>query len=140
MISQLLVRQFRGMANTNFVFGAKTHIMGNNGSGKTHILDAIHLLSGAKNIYGSSRLESGESIETAFCDDIGTKSYVFSALDGREQFFAHGKKISRPKYQDALPFRTVYVSPFDMNILYFSPAIRRDYLDDILSRSFAQFS
>lgn len=39
-----------------------------------------------------------------------------------------------------MPFRSVYVSPFDMNILYFSPAMRRDYLDDILSRAYAQFS
>lgn len=26
-----------------------------------------------------------------------------------------------------------------MNILYFAPAIRREYLDDILSRAFSQF-
>jgi DNA replication and repair protein recF len=51
-----------------------------------------------------------------------------------------GKKISKPKYLEELPFRTVYVSPFDMNILYFSPAMRREYLDDILSRAYAQFS
>ena len=40
----------------------------------------------------------------------------------------------------ALPWRTVHISPFDMNLLYFAPAIRRDYIDLILSRTYAQFS
>lgn len=39
----------------------------------------------------------------------------------------------------ALPWRTVHISPFDMNLLYFAPAMRRDYIDLILSRTYAQF-
>ncbi len=39
----------------------------------------------------------------------------------------------------ALPWRTVHISPFDMNLLYFAPAMRRDYIDLILARSYAQF-
>ena len=39
----------------------------------------------------------------------------------------------------ALPWRTVHISPFDMNLLYFAPAMRRDYVDLILSRTYAQF-
>ena len=58
----------------------------------------------------------------------------------KENFFAHSKKLSRPKYTENLPFRTVYISPFDMNILYFAPAMRRDYLDDVLTRGYAQFA
>lgn len=48
--------------------------------------------------------------------------------------------MTKPKYLEELPFRSVYVSPFDMNILYFSPAMRREYLDDILSRAYSQFA
>lgn len=39
-----------------------------------------------------------------------------------------------------IPFLTVYISPFDMNLLYFAPEMRRNYIDDILSRSYAQFA
>ncbi len=39
----------------------------------------------------------------------------------------------------ALPWRTVHISPFDMNLLYFAPAMRRDYIDLILSRTYSQF-
>jgi recombinational DNA repair ATPase RecF len=49
-------------------------------------------------------------------------------------------KVSGVKYREELPFRTVFLSPFDMNLLYFAPAIRRDYMDSILARTFAQFS
>lgn len=54
--------------------------------------------------------------------------------DKRDFFSIDSKKFSRPKYMESLPFRSVYVSPFDMNILYFSPQSRRDYIDDILMR------
>ncbi len=39
-----------------------------------------------------------------------------------------------------LPFRTVLFSPFDMNLLYFAPSHRRESIDSILKRSFAQFT
>jgi DNA replication and repair protein RecF len=39
----------------------------------------------------------------------------------------------------ALPWRTVHISPFDMNLLYFAPTMRRDYIDLILSKTYAQF-
>ena len=51
-----------------------------------------------------------------------------------------GKKVSGVKYREELPFRSVLVSPFDMNLLYFAPSWRRDYMDSVLSRIFAQFS
>ena len=47
--------------------------------------------------------------------------------------------MTKTKYQSSLPFRTVFVSPFDMNILYFAPSMRRDYIDSLLDRSYEQF-
>ena len=40
----------------------------------------------------------------------------------------------------ALPWRTVHISPFDMNLLYFAPSMRRDAMDLILARTYEQFS
>ena len=48
-------------------------------------------------------------------------------------------KVSGIKYRENLPYRTVFLSPFDMNLLYFAPSLRRDYIDSILSRVFTQF-
>lgn len=40
---------------------------------------------------------------------------------------------------NALPWRTVHISPFDMNLLYFAPGMRREYIDSILARTYEQF-
>ena len=40
---------------------------------------------------------------------------------------------------NTLPWRTVHISPFDMNLLYFAPGMRRDYIDSILGRTYEQF-
>lgn len=66
MLRKILISAFRGLENQCFDFGNKTHIIGLNGSGKTHILDAIHLLAGAKNLYGNTRLEHHDRIEVLF--------------------------------------------------------------------------
>jgi DNA replication and repair protein RecF len=68
------------------------------------------------------------------------KSYRMTRDADREFFLIQGSKITRPKYMQALPWRTVHISPFDMNLLYFAPAMRRDYIDAILSRTHEQFS
>ncbi len=38
-----------------------------------------------------------------------------------------------------LSYRTVFLSPFDMNLFYFAPSARRDFIDGILTRAFGQF-
>ena len=113
--------------------------MGSNGSGKTHVIEAIHILAGGKSVYNHTGLETGDFFEGWFQEEYLTKSYTLYH-DGKREFFSlQGKQITKPKYQQALPFRTVLVSPFDMNLLYFVPSIRRDYIDNILERSFEQF-
>lgn len=77
MLQKLIITSFRGIQNEEFLFGKKTHIVGKNGSGKTHILDAIHLLAGAKNIYGNNKLDSEDRIEAFFGQEFLTKDYIF---------------------------------------------------------------
>lgn len=140
MLSKIVISQFRWIQNQQFVLGEKTHIVGQNGSGKTHILDAIHIITTAKNIYGNSKLDSSDRIEVFFAENFWEKNFILMENNWKDNFFIQSKKFTKPKYLDELPFRSVYVSPFDMNILYFAPWIRRDYLDDILSRAYWQFS
>lgn len=91
-------------------------------------------------MYGISKLDIWERIEGIFGEDFQEKSYIYMSDDKRDFFSIDSKKFSRPKYMESLPFRSVYVSPFDMNILYFSPQSRRDYIDDILVRWYTQFA
>lgn len=140
MLSSFSLTSWRGIDTLTVDLGQRTYIMGANGSGKTHILDALHILSGSRPLYGDSTLESGSQFEGIFIQSSDlAKRYRIVHDDTREYFALQGTKVTKPKYMIALPWRTVHISPFDMNLLYFAPSMRRDYIDLILSRTYAQF-
>ncbi|GAB0175296.1 MAG: DNA replication/repair protein RecF [Candidatus Altimarinota bacterium] len=139
MISRISLSGFRGIKNRAFNLTKKSAIIGMNGSGKTHILEAIHLVSGGQLHYFQAPREEHYNLELSIDSLIGPRTYNLIRNDGREEFRIQGGKVTSIKYKEDLPYRTVFLSPFDMNLLYFAPAIRRDYLDSILSRAYAQF-
>lgn len=59
MLTHLSLTSFCGIDQLSLDLRGRTSIQGVNGSGKTHILDAIHLLSGATPLYGNARLSDG---------------------------------------------------------------------------------
>lgn len=136
----LSIESFFGIDTLTVSLWNRTYIQGTNGSWKTHILDAIHLLSGSNPLYGQVRMPDQSSVEAQFwAEGMPVKYRLFH--DGKREYFViQGAKTTKPKYLASLPWRTVYISPFDMNVLYFSPSMRRDYIDLILMRTFAQFS
>jgi DNA replication and repair protein RecF len=139
MLSSFSLTSWRGIDSLTLTPGERTYIQWANGSGKTHILDAIHMLSGSRPLYGDVTLESGSEFEGIFDDSWLRKSYRMVRDETREYYAIQWAKITKPKYMTALPWRTVHISPFDMNLLYFAPAMRRDYIDLILARTYAQF-
>jgi DNA replication and repair protein RecF len=139
MLSFFSITSFRGIDRLELSLGKRTYIQWANGSGKTHVLDAIHLLSGAHPLYGNTVMDSGCVFEWAFSEDSLTKSYRLLQDEKRGFFAVQGTKTTKPKYMNALPWRTVYISPFDMNLLYFAPSMRRDAMDLVLSRVYEQF-
>ncbi|MBP9780289.1 DNA replication/repair protein RecF [Candidatus Gracilibacteria bacterium] len=117
----------------------KTYIMGPNGSGKTHILEGIHLLGNGKLIYNESQLEDRDFFLGKWRTEAGEKTFSLYRDDTSDRLTIQGEKVTKQKFRIALPFKTVFVSPFDMNLLYFAPSSRRDYLDSILERAYDQF-
>ena len=97
------------------------------------------MLSGSRPLYGDVTLDVGSEFEGVFSEGDLRKVYRMVRDDSREYYAIQGAKITKPKYMVTLPWRTVHISPFDMNLLYFAPAMRRDYIDLILSRTYAQF-
>ena len=69
MLSSISISSFRGIQELTVTLGQRTYIMGANGSGKTHILDVIHILSGSRPLYGDMTLESGSQFEGIFCQE-----------------------------------------------------------------------
>jgi DNA replication and repair protein RecF len=140
MLSNISITSFRGIDTLSLSLGKRTYIMGANGSWKTHVLDAIHMLAGSRPLYGDINLEPGTQFEGIFCETDLLKNYRMFRDETREYFVIQGAKNTKPKYMKTLPWRTVHISPFDMNLLYFAPSMRRDYIDLILARTHEQFT
>lgn len=97
-------------------------------------------MAGAKPLYGQYQKEHGMRGAFLFEENGQATPYQFAIEDEKERFWVQGEKLTRPKYTHALPIRTVYISPFDMNMLYFAPDVRRQYMDDIVTRAFSGFA
>jgi DNA replication and repair protein RecF len=139
MLTFIEINNFRWSPRWNFSLGENTSIIGPNGSGKSHILEAIHALAWGKMLYHSTDLNIASSIEWRFGTDGLISSYILCKPEQREMYSIQWKKVTKKNYFQELPFSTVYIGPFEMNLLYFTPNIRREYIDAILERAFEQF-
>ncbi len=139
MITTFHIHGFRWYIDTTLPLGDHTCIIGGNGSGKTHILEAIHLASGWSLQYIQAPRHESSEFELSFLDDIGIRSFVRIRREEKDIYKIQWSLLSWVKYIEQLPYRTVFVSPFDMNLFYFSPSMRRDMIDSSIERAFGQF-
>ena len=139
MITSFHTCGFRGQWDLHFELSGYTSIIGGNGSGKTHILEGIHLASGGSIDYILAPRTEDSLFEIQYDEPIGVRSFSRERREGKDVFRIQGSKISWVKYLKEFPYRTVFLSPFDMNLFYFAPSVRRACIDGILDRAFAQF-
>lgn len=139
MLGSFSIKNFRGCPDWELSFGEKTYIMGPNGSWKTHVLEWIHLLGNGNLIYNDSMIEDEAFFSGKWKTESGEKSFTLYRENKTDRSTIQWEKVTKTKYRSTLPFKTVFVSPFDMNLLYFAPSMRRDYVDSILARAYEQF-
>ncbi len=140
MLGTFFIKNFRGCPDWELNFGKKTYIKWPNGSGKTHVLEWIHLLGNGHLIYSEWSLDDGTFLSGKWHTDNWEKSFTIYRDEKSDRTTIQWEKVTKLKYRTSLPFKTVFVSPFDMNLLYFAPSMRRDYMDSILERTYEQFS
>jgi len=135
-ISSIELHNFRSHKNAKFNFFDDINIItGENGVGKTNILEAIHFLATAK-----SHRTSHEREMLTHGEDFACVSAKFSAR-GRENFVEgklnkYGKKqfckncVPVRKTSDLMGFISVVMfAPNDLSIIQGSPSTRRKFLD-----------
>lgn len=137
----LRLRHFRNFDDRLFHFQAgKNVIIGNNGAGKTNILEALAFpgthLSEWNPEYHLQRWHSVLSVHYEFEGFTGHYSYD---IQRRKKHYLHEQKsVSRFAFQKMYP-HIVSFHPHMMDLLYGSPSSRRDFLDDILSQAFPEY-
>jgi len=138
-VRRLWLTDFRNHQTVDLTFGeGLTAIVGNNGQGKTNILEGLAWLSLAGSFRGASTetlVRNGESQAIVRAEVIsGTRTVLLEAelsLTGRNKILVNSNPVKRAR--DLLGYlRTTVFAPDDLRLIKGSPGERREYLDHLL--------
>ncbi|OGI08085.1 MAG: hypothetical protein A2Y40_09695 [Candidatus Margulisbacteria bacterium GWF2_35_9] len=142
LVNSIELINFRNYSSRKFQFNNNLNlIIGNNGQGKSNLIEAIQFLSISKSIKTNISLElikSGcieSSIIAEITDDDSFKNSIHIKFNNRgKQIILNNKLLI--KSSDLLKtFNTVYISEEDINIVSGSPVERRRFLDGFLTKT-----
>ena len=148
IIQKLSITNFKNHAEKSFDFSPQINcFVGNNGVGKTNILDALHYLSVGKSFLGNSDFQN---IHTSISLSTTADFFALDAeiFDGEKenilkiQLPKDGKKIIKKndktydRLSDHIGFLpSVMISPYDANLISDSGESRRKFLDAMISQT-----
>ena len=142
IITNLKIQNFKNHQEQDFDFSKQINcFVGNNGVGKTNILDALHYLSMAKSFLGNKDLNNIKIEEDFFTIegtiDDGEKENIIKIQQPKD-----AKKIikkndkSYERIADHIGFLpSVIISPYDSNLISDSGESRRKFLDAMISQT-----
>ena len=143
MIKELKIVNFRNFDEFKLdSLNKENFIVWKNGKWKTNILEAISLLWN-NSVTWISLDELIKKWEDYFfieytTDDWKKVSFSYSKEKKSKIFMFNNSKISQKKFNH-LTHKCVIFSPIIMNMMYLSPNLRRDFLDNLLKSSFEEY-
>lgn len=143
MITELRLVNFRNFEQLKLNSLEKENfIVWENGRWKTNILESISLLSN-NSITWLSFDELVKKWEDYFfveylSDNWNKVSFSYTKEKKKKQYMLNNKKITKKKFNQVTN-KCVIFSPIIMNMMYLSPSLRRDFLDDLLKSSFEKY-
>lgn len=138
------LRQFRNHNCTKLEFGMTTNVLlGDNGHGKTNVLDALSFLCLTKSFYASSdvtALQQGKEffeVQGTILSDVAIRHdvrVVYDSSTNHKKVFIDGKE---PETFSSVigQFPIVVLSPENGNITFGTPADRRRFTDLVIAQS-----
>lgn len=147
IINQLKLINFKNHHEKSFEFSPQINcFVGNNGAGKTNILDALHYVSVAKSFLGNKDLNNITTSDWNISEDFfsieaeifdGEKENIIKVQQPKD-----AKKIikkndkSYDRIADHIGFvPSVIISPYDSNLISDSGESRRKFLDAMISQT-----
>lgn len=144
MITQLKLINFRNFCNKTISdLWEKNFIIGENGRWKTNILEALSIL--GNNSITKLNLENLVKLwENYFFIEIHDThhwilSFSYEKDTKKRKFIINWKTVTGKKFFET-SYKCISFSPIFMNLMYLSPSLRRDFLDEILSNSFWEYA
>ncbi|MFP3591308.1 DNA replication/repair protein RecF [Chryseobacterium sp. SIMBA_038] len=146
IINKLSLYNFKNHSEKKFEFSPQINcFVGNNGVGKTNILDALHYLSVGKSFLGNTDINNIKKDEDFFTIDAEIQN------DDSEDII----KISQPKESKKIIKKndksydrmadhigylpSVMISPYDSNLISDSGESRRKFLDSMISQTNSEY-
>lgn len=145
-LTRLHITNFKNIADAELCFSPNINaLLGDNGMGKSNLLDAIYYLSFCKSFSGlpdAGIVRSGETFTMMQGDylrrGVEEKLTVGYAAGKRKSFKRGGKDYERMSQHIGL-FPLVLVSPADMELVAGSSEVRRRFIDMLISQTDAAY-
>ncbi len=141
-LQKLSLLNFKNYEIAELAFSDKINCFtGNNGVGKTNLLDAIHYLSFCKSFYNpadSQNIRHGQdffAIHGSFLRNAGSSQMVqcIQKRNQRKRFLLNKKEYDR--LADHIgSFPLVMISPYDRDLINEGSEVRRKYIDSVISQ------
>jgi DNA replication and repair protein RecF len=141
-LKKLTVTNFKNWAEADYSFSEKINcFVGNNGVGKTNLLDAIHYLSFCKSFFNpidSQNIRHSEdffAIHGTFFRNDGKSDHLqcIQKRNHRKKFLLNKKEYER--LADHIgEFPLVMISPYDRDLINDGSEFRRKYIDSVISQ------
>ena len=133
MISKISLQNFRSYEKAEFEFVKTNLIVGENGAGKSNLIEAIYLLATGKS-FRAERDEEMVRYGEGFFRVIGQIGQVgqigLIMSEGRKKFEVNG--VPRRMMDFVGNLKAVMFGPGDMELVTGSPSVRRRYLDFVI--------
>jgi DNA replication and repair protein RecF len=146
MLQTLKIVSFKGISQKKYEFqNGLNLIIGNNGVGKTNILESIGLLFW-NHFSGNALPDVITQWENMFYIDADftlngipqTLSLSYEKEENKKVFLLNGKKATKKTLWENSLIISVFI-PFTMNLFYLGPKYRRDFLDEIIKNSYPNY-
>jgi len=141
-LKQLSVINFKNYAEAGVTFSEGVNVFtGNNGAGKTNLLDAVHYLSLCKSYFNpidSQQIRKGAEffiITGGFNKNGHIETVACSVKRNQKKQFKRNKKDYQRLADHIGLFPLVMVSPYDISIIIEGSEERRKFIDNVISQT-----
>ena len=140
-LKDLQLHQFKNHSQSKFTFTNPVNcFVGDNGAGKTNILDAIHYLSQTKSYFNhidSQNIQFDEGyfmLKGTFDKDGDTSEIQCNLKEGEGKNIKKNNKKYKRFSEHIGQFPIIIISPTDTNLIVENSDVRRKYLDSSIAQ------
>lgn len=145
-LKSLSILNFKNIESENFDFNPGVNVLlGNNGQGKTNVLDAIHYLSLCKSCFNTAdtqNIKHGSEffvVQGTFEHETAETEIYCGQKKGQKKAFKKNKKDYEKLADHIGLFPLVMVSPADSDLVNEGSSTRRKFMDSIVSQYDKQY-